>query len=259
MLKPILHGIGGYVAGGIIGPAKWPHYDLIVVQEGSVDFTLRSRVISCRKGDALLIPPQTEFRARAGSEGCVIWVQHFTTARPPLAVPVSLPSRPRRWSFTQGEWLRELMKRISAGQSTANGNVSPAMVPLMLSLLLQELQLKPKPVSEDAGSIAVRKTATWLKAQTFPLPSLKEIADYAGWSTSHLRNSFRASTGRSIGTLLRELQMDEASRLLQETALPIKAISARVGYSDVVAFHRAFRRHKAMTPANFRRQMTPVI
>jgi len=260
MLKPILHGIGAYAAGELIGPAKWPHHDLIVVREGTVNFSLCSKTIVCRTGDALLIPPLTEFRGMVGSDGCVIWVQHFAKMKTKSAWPVSLPLRPFRWSSIQSEWARTLMKKISVDQSTSNAGALRATVPHLLTLLIQEFQLntKPKTVSENANSLTVRKTIAWLEAQSFPLPPLKEIANYAGWSVSHLRNNFRNSAGRSIGKLIRELEMNEASRLLQETAVPIKAIAARVGYSDVVAFHRAFRRHNAVTPSDFRRRIRPV-
>lgn len=261
MLKPILHGIGVYAAGDLIGPAKWPHHDLIVVREGSVDFSLCSKAIVCRTGDALLIPPLTEFQGRVGSDGCVIWVQHFARMKTKSGWPVSLPLRPLHWSSIQCEWVRALMKKISASQSTSNAGAFKETVPHLLTLLIQEFQLntKPKAASEHATSLAVQKTVAWLEAQSFPLPSLKEIANYAGWSVSHFRNNFRNSSGQSIGKFIRELEMNEASRLLQETAVPIKAIAAQVGYSDVVAFHRAFQRHNAVTPSDFRRRARHVV
>ena len=46
--------------------------------------------------------------------------------------------------------------------------------------------------------------------------------------------------------------MEEAKRLLRETNLLIKDISAAVGYEDVGSFIRRFRKQMGVTPTQYR-------
>jgi AraC-like DNA-binding protein len=46
----------------------------------------------------------------------------------------------------------------------------------------------------------------------------------------------------------------EACRLLVETNLTLKTIAARLGYADVVAFHRAFKTRTGFTPGQYRQR-----
>jgi AraC-like DNA-binding protein len=54
--------------------------------------------------------------------------------------------------------------------------------------------------------------------------------------------------------LLDELRRDLALRYLADPRLAIGEIAFMLGFSEVSAFHRAFRRWRATTPAAFRRR-----
>ncbi len=246
--------MGAYGPGAVIGPAKWAYYDLIVTTEGSADFAVGEKAFSSVAGDAFLIPPGHGFHGITGREGCTIWVQHFSQGKSKGAL--TLPSHPTLWtSAANAEWPRTLMKQISRFHKTSSATVS-----LLLRLLIQEFQYAQtmEPTLADSAALVIRSTTAWLEKQSFPLPSLKEIATHTGWSLSHFRDQFRLIDGRPVGEFIKDLRMNEAARLLTETALPIKAIAAHLGYSDIVAFHRAFVRTKMTTPANYRRRIPRV-
>ena len=51
---------------------------------------------------------------------------------------------------------------------------------------------------------------------------------------------------------MRRVRVDEARRLLEETDLPIKDISARTGLGDVSTMWRLFVQHLGVTPTEYR-------
>ena len=62
----------------------------------------------------------------------------------------------------------------------------------------------------------------------------------------------RAHLDESPAELVRRVRVDEARRLLEETDLPIKDISARTGLGDISTMWRVFTQHLGVTPAEYR-------
>jgi AraC-like DNA-binding protein len=54
--------------------------------------------------------------------------------------------------------------------------------------------------------------------------------------------------------LVRQLRMERALDLLQESAEPVTSIAFALGYSDVASFTRAFRHWAGMAPSHYRRR-----
>jgi len=252
------HGIGAYASGGRIGPAQWPHHDLIVVTRGSATFQTDQREFHCAGGSSLLIPPGFPFSGLAEKHGCVIWVQHFAVGKG--RQPVALPKRPGLLSGTaNSDWARSLLREIHTRKSPRSGE-SPALSYLLILLLMELLEnATPKKPATDARFEKVQAITEWLEQHPHPLPSLEALAERTGWSTSHFRAEFRLCHGFSLGFHTRTLRMREASRLLQQSNLPIKEIAIRLGYGDVIAFHRAFTDHDGETPASHRAKAPRVI
>jgi transcriptional regulator GlxA family with amidase domain len=84
-----------------------------------------------------------------------------------------------------------------------------------------------------------------------PLP-VERIAAGVGMSARTLSRWCREHLDESPAELVRGLRLDEARRLLEETALPMKDIASRTGLGDVTTLWRAFTRRLGVTPAAYR-------
>jgi AraC-like DNA-binding protein len=62
-----------------------------------------------------------------------------------------------------------------------------------------------------------------------------------------------ADLGTGFSELLEEQQRERALMLLRSEQLSLEDVAARVGYSDVANFTRAFRRWTGLTPGAYRR------
>jgi AraC-like DNA-binding protein len=81
------------------------------------------------------------------------------------------------------------------------------------------------------------------------------IARRLGMSPRSLRRRL-SDEGHSLSALVDEVRREVALSELGNPEMPIKRIADRVGFSEVSAFHRAFKRWTGLTPARYRAQTT---
>jgi AraC-like DNA-binding protein len=253
-MKLGVHGIGRYRPGAAIGPARWPHYDLIVVLAGSLTLASSSRITQLFAHDAVLIPPGASFRGTTGKEGSEIWVQHFSAEREEMPRPFPAGGRALVLHFAAGaEIVGALLRRLhylSSPQRKGGRHLRAAL----LAALLEELNAAARHSNLPGEDTArLRLAVAWAEEHLEDIKSLGAVARQAGLSESHFRSLFRQWRAQPAGSWLRELRMTLARRLLLTSSLPSKAIGACVGFGDPVAFSRCFRRIHGMPPGQFRR------
>ncbi|HZL20608.1 MAG TPA: GlxA family transcriptional regulator [Polyangia bacterium] len=78
------------------------------------------------------------------------------------------------------------------------------------------------------------------------------LAKGIGMSPRTLSRWCREHFDESPAELVRRLRIDEARRLLEETPLPLKDITARTGFGDASTMWRAFTQRLGVTPAAYR-------
>lgn len=81
---------------------------------------------------------------------------------------------------------------------------------------------------------------------------LPELAELAGFSTSHFSARFRAFTGYSVIEYVKRLRMARARQLLITSNQTIAEIAGAVGYPDAFYFSRVFRTVNGVSPSTFR-------
>jgi AraC-like DNA-binding protein len=89
-----------------------------------------------------------------------------------------------------------------------------------------------------------------------PLP-VPRIARAAGVSHNHLTRLFRTGTGDTVVSYIRRRRMERARHLLQASTMPIPAVAAAVGISDLQAFNKTCRRELGAAPRTIREAARP--
>jgi transcriptional regulator GlxA family with amidase domain len=80
------------------------------------------------------------------------------------------------------------------------------------------------------------------------------LAAGIGMSPRTLSRWCRQHFDESPAELVRRLRVEEARRLLEETPLPLKDITARAGFGDASTMWRAFTQRLGVTPAAYRQR-----
>ncbi|MCT2388128.1 AraC-like transcriptional regulator QhpR [Erwinia pyrifoliae] len=84
-------------------------------------------------------------------------------------------------------------------------------------------------------------------------PLLEEVADNMGLSSWSLQRRLREE-GLSFTTLVDNVRCEMAKHYLQQHQLPISEMALLLGYSEVSAFSRAFRRWFGISPRQWRQE-----
>jgi AraC family transcriptional regulator len=174
-----------------------------------------------------------------------------------------------------GEWEPQMLSAcIDLGDARLTEMVSrlgqEAMAPGLASRRLAEglgmtaaVELARRLTSANARSKAgpqqllpwqLRRITGYFKSLASYAPDLTELADQCGVSSRHLRRLFKATTHKTIYDYASEVWTGKAKQMLCETELPLKEISARLGFSDPGAFSVAFRRAAGLAPRSYRQQ-----
>lgn len=105
------------------------------------------------------------------------------------------------------------------------------------------------------GDELVARGQAWLQERLAEPFSLDEMARALNTSERTLMRRFRAALGDTPLHYLQRLRLHAAQRLLETSELGLEAIVERVGYSDLSAFRRLFKRELSCSPGEYRRAM----
>jgi transcriptional regulator GlxA family with amidase domain len=100
----------------------------------------------------------------------------------------------------------------------------------------------------------LRDVATFVLEHVDEALPVDRIATGIGMSPRTLTRWCREHFDESPAELVRRLRIDEARRLLEETLLPLKDITARTGLGDASTMWRAFTQRLGVTPAEYRQR-----
>ncbi|HQV68970.1 MAG TPA: substrate-binding domain-containing protein [Thermoflexales bacterium] len=99
----------------------------------------------------------------------------------------------------------------------------------------------------------VRRAMAYLHQHFAEAVSRKDIARHVGITEDHLTFCFRQELGTTPIEYLQRYRINQAKRLLLETAKPITEVALSVGFSDSGYFSRIFHRETGVSPEAFRK------
>ncbi|MGG1514296.1 helix-turn-helix domain-containing protein [Paenibacillus oryzisoli] len=100
--------------------------------------------------------------------------------------------------------------------------------------------------------LIVQQMIQYMKQHLHENIGVSEIADSVGLSKSSVNSIFKQEMNRTLYDYLTELRMHEAEAHLAGTDLKIADIALKVGYQNENSLIRAFRKHRSLTPGQFR-------
>jgi AraC-like DNA-binding protein len=162
--------------------------------------------------------------------------------------------------------LAEAILDEARAQSTHNVELIRHHLAALLLYIDRSLTISHPPLEEEGlipsrqqGDVAdgtpVQLACRYIETHLDKKLLLRQIAGAAYVSPSHLNSLFRAVQGQSVGEYITHRRMEQARSLLETTALPINRVGVLCGYLHAEQFSRAFARHHAVSPGDFRRRV----
>lgn len=249
-----------------VGPAQWPHFDLLFIHDGEVRLLIDDNPLDVSRGQAVLLFPHTRFQGRITRGITKASVHHFWLPDSPseaTCAPLDqYYGKESGYVFLDSKGKpqieRDLDRSIRALE-TAPKSAAKALQSHLLCVVLIQLQylqqLTSSPISPSQK--VLMDITLWLSENLDRTISLAEMAERANLSESHFRRIFRQRFGVGPAGYHQNLRIKEACRLLHETIMPIKTIADKLGYDDLAHFYRAFKRFVNLSPAQYRKTFSP--
>ena len=103
-------------------------------------------------------------------------------------------------------------------------------------------------------SAHLSRVLTYLRENFRESITLLEIAAAVSLSPGYFGRIFRSELRSSISRYLQRLRIQEAKRLLKNSAMPMGDVGAVSGFSDHSYFSQVFRRETGVSPSEYRQK-----
>jgi AraC-like DNA-binding protein len=128
---------------------------------------------------------------------------------------------------------------------------STALARLLGLVQLRRFAMAQRQRSEEEN---IQQTIELMRKNLAQRLSLRELAQLAHMSVSRYEATFVKRTGCSPKNYFNRMKIQQACRLLTESARPSKEICADLGFADPYYFSRLFKKLVGLSPAHFRKQ-----
>lgn len=139
----------------------------------------------------------------------------------------------------------ELLDMLIGGQKIAGQTITVAMTHIVPRRSTDFIAVEDE---------QIRTALRFIRQSSKIVIQVQDVADFIGVSRRVLERKFRKTLGRSVFDEIRSIRVNQVSRMLLDTNLPISKISDILGFTDLNHLIRTFQRERGMTPARYRRQ-----
>jgi AraC-like DNA-binding protein len=143
-----------------------------------------------------------------------------------------------------------LSRLIRAHAEATDGFALDVLSTELITSMLTELGETPSTAGvalDPVRDFRLRRVREYLRSHLEQKPSLDHLARELKLSKFRLCKIFKAAYGVSVGQYWMAARIAQASRLLL-LGVPIKSVTARLGFADEAFFTRMFRRHRGLPP-----------
>lgn len=136
----------------------------------------------------------------------------------------------------------------------AKGKVSEALISKRINDLLTEAFLAFNQEKSQLASLGAIEESLAFIAENVDRPlSLVSLAEHASLSTFYFARLFKRETGFAPHDYILRARVDKAKYLLKTTAMPLKEIAFRCGFSNECNFSTSFKKISGTTPFAYRK------
>lgn len=238
--------------------------EILLTLEGSVTYNVGDQVYEIRKGEILIIPPDTVHSLTMG-EGSSRYLFLFEPDAimsmrdiKSLAVYFSRPFHLCDGSDTQIRIRDLLLKTREAYEAREMlwNTVCHSYILRIYTVLGQRYLNGVRTKSADAlrnmDPEVINAVMTYINNHYRESLTLEHVAAFAGFSRCYFSRSFKRQTGYSFKNYLCQKRLQVAADLLIRTEIPMRDVAFESGFGSAATFNRVFRENKGCTPTQYR-------
>ena len=238
--------------------------EILLTLEGMVTYTIEDKIYQVRKGEILIVPPDTLHSLSMG-EGSSRYLFLFESdaimAMRDLKAMASYFHKPfhLRDGSDAHVRIRELLLRAREAYEKREmmwNTMCYSCILRVYATLGQRYLSGIKPRTGDnmrnMDSEVINAVMTYINNHYREELSLEDVARFAGFSRYYFSRSFKRQTGYSFKDYLCQKRLQVAMDLLIRTNRPMRDVALESGFGSVATFNRVFRESKGCTPTQYR-------
>jgi len=137
---------------------------------------------------------------------------------------------------------------------SAAGNIHFQHALFRLSqLAIDNIPLREFPKPEDLATQKSEMAMAWFTEHMHEQPTLEDVARAVRTSPSHLRRIFWTARKGNPHKVLFEMRVRRAMEMMSGTGAKLETIAEASGFGSAADFARAFRRHKGISPSEWKK------
>ncbi len=231
--------------------SRYPGFDCWCVHlyRYSAEVWLDGQMFPIEPGYAGIIPPQTQIEYRLRGRSLHTYAHVALPAAPAMDVPIAA--------------MQDLGSDFEDLYSTFEGAIGCyATRPRWAEVRLWDIlwQLADRTSASSPGPPgphpAVQKALQIIELRLGEHIRVAELAREVALSHNQLTRLFRSAVGTTVVDYIRTRRVERARHLLVHSSLPIKAIAAEVGISDLHLFNKTVRRTLGASPRQVRAHLS---
>ncbi|MBR7143269.1 MAG: helix-turn-helix transcriptional regulator [Clostridia bacterium] len=244
---------------------------VLCVQKGATENTVGEDVLEAQEGDFLVIPPLTRHRARTLIPG----LGHDNSSAAFFADDVRVLNDEQLQGFLkgcggdergmwavlplhfrmEGSYLSDKLDELIRGEKQKGISAGLHCAGLLMEIcyLITEKSLRSRGTPPVPSQLMYcQKMCRYLELH-YEKPLTEEtVFLVTGLNAEYFRRIFKKTIGQSPKGYLLSVRMEEAKRLLANTADSVSEVARKVGYEDVNYFTRLFVRTEHKSPSQYR-------
>ena len=238
--------------------------EILLTLEGMVTYTVEDKIYQVRKGEILIVPPDTLDSLSMG-EGSSRYLSLFESdaimAMRDLKAMASYFHKPfhLRDGSDAHVRIRELLLRAREAYEKREmmwNTMCYSCILRVYATLGQRYLSGIKPRTGDnmrnMDSEVINAVMTYINNHYREELSLEDVARFAGFSRYYFSRSFKRQTGYSFKDYLCQKRLQVAMDLLIRTNRSMRDVAIESGFGSVATFNRVFREKKGCTPTQYR-------
>lgn len=243
----------------VITPHVHCYYEVSLITEGSVEYTVQDSVYLLDTWDLCITKPGELHRMAdaRGAEWGKAYIGVDSIAPPELAYEFENTQvrciRGCRELASQFDRILDEIRR----PRFASAEMLRTLVTAWLIEVGRRLQPSEMPPIRNSMPEVVYEARGFIEMYAHHRLSPAEVAQYVGLSESHLCHVFSECTHTPMYTYIRRTVMQRAVRLLQEGRLSVSQVSDTLEFPSVSYFSAAFRRYFGYPPTHLKRHGCP--
>lgn len=250
--------LGGFFSIGTgehwsIYPHTFEQCKFYYVTEGACVITVEDTEYTAKAGDWFFIPAGTRHAYRNISTAPFqkYWMHFDLYPDTELFSYLSLPFFVH--AGTKGK-VKELFHRFAEARHHGSLADSLTVKACLIELLAEYIRLAAadRERARIKQSERLERLLRYIRENLDKPLSNAMLAEIYFTHPTHFVRAFREETGQTPARYIRNLRLETAKRLLEETTLSAAETAARVGFPDPAHFSRIFRQRYGMSPAVWR-------